>query len=677
MTLPVSESDQPVQAGPAIPAIEDDAAPVAGAALPVVIVSDVAARGQLSGDPIHVSFVTDRIVAAGNALPIVLVGGATGLLVDSFGTQPQRGTRTITGSSWTLEDKALRGGRQLSSPAWGASRVVYTDADNQPFVWQAGRIVAALLTPADFADVWFFGLSSSATPGDPNADTGYHWILDAGQLKVRAKDQTITYEQGQSNIRTSTYLAYWLLLDNGAALFLQSVTDDSGGGMTDPIGLFGAPDARLVGVWERGTLATFYPVVSALGTGNPDYPGGHMVQQMRVVDVPDLVLPAFVDRFDRADTASVIGNGWNAIGCVAGITSGQAHISSGSGFQFVMHANTLANCRIVVDLSFPQYPTIPLVGVIVHGDSVSNFQNGIRIHTNGGNNLFVQAVQNRGFLDTLYSGPVTWQATNHVEIILYNNQYKVFVNGIDAMSGMWRVDSNSYYVNQTHIGLYSQADPNTARWDNMQVYPHAVIVPELVTTFSGPTVFEPGTTLLSGVAGLVTVSGTWTNNSGVLSQTIASGEAWRRQAVAAGGIEVEIDLLLPSGNPVSLAGIGVGSFSGATITSGLVARLYRDPPSQPTNHEIELLQFANGSGVIIRKTTLGVFYAASTTYNLKFQIGEDRHRADSMIVYVLINDRVWLSYPVPASVTWTDIVLYANSLDTDTRFANLVVRRLA
>lgn len=595
------------------------------------------------------------------------------------------GYRDVTGTQWSISDRAIRGGIQPSSPVWGNSRIVWLGDTNTPIRWQPGKVVAALITLSDFSDRFAFGLSLSRTPGNPASDYGYSWFIDAGNLQTIGPRGATVISNTQTNIRTNTYLAFFVMLKTGAAFFLQAVSDDTGGNMLGPVPINGVASgqARLVGYQEHGPLGYVYPYVSALGTGNPYiYPGGHMVQQVWIGDVAawraEDALASFADRFNRANTPSTIGNGWAAIGCTAGVIDGQAYISAGSGFQFVMHANALANARLEFDLNFPQYPTIPLVGVVTHGDSVANFQNGVRIHTNGGNSLFVQAVQNRGFQDTIFSTGVTWQPRNRVGVFQYGNQYLLEVNGTILNGGNWIVDSNSYYVNQTHIGLYSQADPNTARWDNVQVLPHSIAVPTIIQQTSGATTFTPSSTrLLNGFGGGSAVTGTWTNNAGTMTQDVASGEAFYRIPLAqTTQLQVKADFILPSGDPISLAGLGIGTFSGTTIQSGLIARIYRDPPGQPTNHEIELIQWTNGTGQIIRKTPLGVFFTAGQTYSLTMQIGKDRHRVNSEILYVLLNGKVWLSFPVLPGVVRGDVILYANSLDTDTKITNFEVRNL-
>jgi hypothetical protein len=524
MTLPISESDQPIQAGPAIPAIEDASTPVAGTAMPVVIVSDVATRGQASGEPLRVSFVTDRAVVAGSALPIVLVGNPP-VLREQFATDanPLISTNTLhvldTRGVLRSVESAIRDqepgtvGVMIAYP-YGQEGVYLTQADGSGWERTAGRIVALKVIPQD-RNAWLtFGVSPVATNGDKRSDS--HVLShEDGKIVVGNGAQRIEIDPGKSNIRP---LPYWLFVVTHPVyteLWLATIDDDTGGGMQDPVGIFGLPTARRVHVDFTHTASPVYPVYQLSGT--LAYPGGSALDSVLIQDVPDAPLlqdggdAIFFDRVNRANSTNpgadyTFTGDWDIVN--------NAIVVQSAG---VITAEAQADGYFVWEFDFPA--GIPFAGPVVR--AVDN-QNYLRIYTNNTNQYQLQVIENGGYAGVVagISGPVTWNQNgrNRVEAYLYGNKHLWIINGV-RVTGGWVTDTENWYLGGTRIGF---ADLNgaglQARVKIIAAYAHQVTLPTDLLRYAslkhgtrGASIFQD---LFTAANGTTLASRGWTVKSG-------------------------------------------------------------------------------------------------------------------------------------------------------------------
>lgn len=677
MTIPVSESDQPIQAGPAIPAIEDDSAPVAGAAVPVVIVSDVAARGQMTGDPIHVSFVADRIVAAGSAVPIVMVGNPPVLREEfSADANPLASTSTLhvvdTRAVLRSVESAIRDQEPgtvgvMTTYPYGQVGVYLTQADGSGWERTAGRIVALKVIPQD-RNAWLtFGVSPVATNGDKRTDS--HVLShEDGKLIVGNGAQRIEIDPGKSNIRP---LLYWLFVVVHPAyteLWLATIDDDTGGGMVDPVGIFGLPTARRLSVDFTHATSPIYPIYQ--GSGTLAYPLGSALDTVLIQDLPDEILQqdggdsVFFDRVNRANSTNPGGQytltgDWDIVS--------NAIVVQSAG---VITTEAQADGYFVWEFDFPN--GIPFAGPVVRG--IDN-QNYLRFWTNGVGQYQLQVIQGGSYLGNIVagiSGGITWNTNgrNRVECYLSGNKMLWLINGV-RVTGGWVEDTANWYLNGTRMGF---ADLNgaglQARVKILACYDHQVTLPtgllryatlkngtrgagifsvDFTTATNGTTFAALGLTMRSGTG--VVQSGT-----GVLSDpTVAIA------TINAGTptFETVTTIQLP---PQTIAYTFIGLVIWLDAQNYAYYRLAIDKVGQPDADEIERGWMLAGIDNVTGKVQMnGLEYVGGAVKELAVQKWADGE------VHIYLGGKIRLYDRLPAALrgaTHVGVIRYAQDADT-------------
>jgi hypothetical protein len=637
MTLPISESDQPIQAGPAIPAIEDDGTPVAGAAVPVVIVSDVATRGQASGEPLRVSFVTDRAVVAGSALPIVLVGNPP-VLREQFATDanPLISTDTLhvldTRDVLLTEEGAIRDQEPgtigvLTTYAYGDEGVYLTQADGSGWARQAGRVVAFLFWPQD-RNAWLtIGVSPVASNGDKRTNS---LVLshEDGKLVIGNGTQRIEIDSGKSNIRP---IQYWLFVVAHPAyteLWLATIDDDTGGGMTDPVGLLGLPDARRVYVDFTNVSTPLYPVYQLANT--LAYPLGSALDTVLIQDLPDATLQqdggesVFFDRVNRANNTNP-GAQYTVTGYWDIVSNAIVVQSAG-----IISTEAQADGYFIWEFDFPS--GIPYCAPVVR---MVDSQNYLRLYTNNANTYQLQVIQAGGFAGVVagISGPVTWvqNGRNRVGCYLQGNRMLWLINGVQVTNG-WVTDSANWFLTGTRMGFQDLNGAGLqARVKILACYDHAVTLPADLQRYA---------TLRRGTRGAQIYQDTFTDANGT---TLAS----RGWTVHTGTATIQNNAALLTGADEAMATIDAGTATFEAVATiqlppdsilftfiGLVIRkdannyaYYRcaiDKVAQPNADEIERGRNLAGQNHITGKTQMdGLQYTAGATRVLSVRVWAD------------------------------------------------------
>lgn len=675
MTLPISESDQPIQAGPAMPAIEDESAPVAGAALPVVIVSDVATRGQTSGEPLRVSFVTNRAVVAGSALPIVMVGNPP-VLREQFTTDanPLVSTPTLH----VLDTRAVLRGVESAirdqepgtvglpvTYAYGQEGIYLTRADGSGWERTAGRIVALKVIPQD-RNAWLtFGVSPVATNGDKRTDS--HVLShEDGKVIVGNGAQRVEIDPGKSNIRPLPYWGFFLVSPTYTELWLATIDDDTGGGMQDPVGIFGLPTARRLYVDFTHATTPIYPLYQLSGTLR--YPLGSALDTVLIQDVSDALLlqdggdAVFFDRVNRANSGNpgapyTVTGDWDIVS--------NAIVVQSAG---VITAEAQADGYFVWEFDFPA--GIPFAGPVVRG--VDN-QNYLRFYTGGVNQYQLQVIQGGGYAGVVagISGGITWNTSgrNRVECYLSGNKMLWLINGV-RVTGGWVEDTANWYLNGTRIGF---ADLNgaglQARVKIIAAYDHQVTLPTDLLRYAslkhgtrGASIFSDTFTAANGTT---LASRGWTVHSG--TATVQSNAALLQDPTVAmatinAGVptfEAVATIQLP---PQTIVYTFIGIVIWLDAQNYAYYRLAIDKVGQPDTDEIERgLMLAGVDNVTGKVQMNGLEYVAGAVKELAVQKWSDGE------VYIYLGGKIRLYDRLPLALRGAPhvgVIRYAQDADT-------------
>jgi len=619
-------------------------------------------------------------------------------------SRPGNGLRRVTGALLKNLGGALRGGSQISSPAWGSSKLVYTDNAGAGFARISGRTFCALVTLEDYASDMVLSWATATNISDARSD-GHGWVLENGDLAVALPSLKLTFDANQTNIRSMQYLVGVTLNDLGAVVWLSTIGADDitspAAGMTDQIGVPAYPSARILWADYVSTTTPLYPSFSFYdsGNGSPTYPNGQCIQDARVVDVASWAaadaLALVSDRFTRGDSASLLGGNWLVDNGTFGISSNKAYTPGGSGFLVAYLASGLQSGDGIVqcDITVPTTTTTAF-GIIVRRQDASNF---IRIWNNATTNIAIQTWVAGAFGATVANTSFTWTAgqTYRLTVVMKGAKYRVLIDNVDVYGSGWQTDSNSRFITATGVGLYGNNGTNftTTRWDNFVAFPLTFTLPSEIAAGAAPVIYAAGSTLASDtftdtnsvrlnahtpVAGSAWVesAGTWTVQSNRASCSMASGVNVAYQPVQR-SVEAQVDIITPSSFATGRIRAGI-AVRYASITTFLIARLYKDP-AQIGADEIELLEGNGSTTPVVHKVNLGTYFAVSTTYTLKVQIAADPNGGNDLL-HVWLDGKPRISYKLSVTNTNTGVGLYVgnntNDLDDGCVFDNWTVKAL-
>lgn len=606
--------------------------------------------------------------------------------VDGTNAEPGPGARDVTDVEsviFTLADR-LRGGGQTVSAVWGESKIVWPAISRA-----AGRVFVARVVMEDGKQDLAIGFASADSIGDPTAD-GHAWYAAGGGLKATTPGTTVVIDSGTRAIRPMMYLVVIMLDTTGATLMLSTISNDTGTGMLDPLGIPQYPSARVVWIDRAGSAASLYPFVSYY-SDTYGYPNGHAIEDVRVLDVADWAsgnaLATVFDAFTRANSTTSLGGAWATDNGTWGISSNQAYLAGGSGFVRAYLANTTAagDGIVICNITVPTTATDSF-GLMLRRQDANNF---IRLWNNGqSNNIYLQTWVAGGFGAAINSTSQTWVGgqTYTIVVAMVGNRYSVWVDGVLKMD--WITDSNSRFITATSNGLFSINSPTGLRWDNFGVYPLTVTLPDEVQDGAVPLIYTAGSTLASDTftdsngtslsahtaesGGAWTLhSSTWEINSNKAGCTgVTSGETGHAtQDAGVVDVECSIDITVP--NPVD---------AGTVVRAGIVGRLedvnnhyqirlFVDP-SQPAEDEVELIETIGGSGGIVHKVSMADFFTSGATYTLKVQFKSD-------LIHVFLDGKPRISYYMQTGYpTGTNFGLYVADTDDGCTFDNWSVKAL-
>jgi hypothetical protein len=633
MTLPISESTNTIQAGPATPAIEDDGTAAAGAALPVVIVSDVETRGQASGEPLRVSFVTDRAVVAGSALPIVMVGN-TDLAYDLFtpNADPLVSTddRTVIGDRWDSLDRVVYGGSAVEETVYGNGVIAEAAVERVP-----GRIVQWIVRPEDAEAYLAVVLGTTPGSANPVAD-GYTWLNEFGRLVYGVPGKRVQLHDTHYGTQPKVYLITFLLFDEGAAILRSTIGPEIAAWRTHPIPVPAYPDTRIDYVTTSGNAASLIPYVSARQSPNAgEALRGHQVLGYRVQDVPGWAvvdaLATFADRFERANGA--VGNAWTDTRGTFGISSGDLVITAQPGAQMAQtyHATPASDGLWLFD-----FTTGSVVGHWAFTFRHTSATTFLRFSNNGNNNTFVvQSYVAGAFSSTLFSGPISPALTANtrytVLLITKNNTYLIALNDI-MLTGSLQTDASSHNVAGLGIGFGTfDSVANAARVHRVAFYPHSVTLPTAAQSSA----------MLTGA-----LSSSLLQSFGSVPLT-GSGNVVSVQEYSVHAVRVRASIRMP-------ATVGRFTFIGACVayvdaSNWFVVRLAadHDPVLGQADDEVEVVQRIAGVDTVVGKVQIPRQYVDNALFILDSQIEVKR---STSWVHVHLNGDYVESYPLPVEL---------------------------
>lgn len=629
MTLPVSESDQPVQAGPAIPAIEDESTPAAGAAVPVVIVSDVAARGQMTGDPIHVSFVTDRAVAAGSAVPIIMVGN-TDLAYDLFtpDTDPLASTddRTVIGTRWYSRDRMVYGGSAVGETAYGNSVIAQDDIERAN-----GRIIQWVVRTEDAEAYLAIVAGSTPSSTDPVTD-GYTWLWEFGRNVYGVPGQRVQIFDTHYAEQPKLYLITLLLFDRGAAFLRSTIGPEIAAWRVSPVPVPEYPETVVDYITYRGTQPTLTPYISARQSPNTgEALRGHQLMGYRVQDVPEWQaldpLASFADRFDGTGNLE---NGWTQqVGIWQRQNGAAICIGFGAGANYATHDSGMSdgNGLWLYRIKFPA--TGNMFAFCVLRQSGTEYIRLILEPTAWRLQAVAGGVFSHVITQTGYTPPRdVWI---DILVMAQGTRYNVVIGDVPVQAN-WFEDTHptaATYANHTGIGI-GTFEANTF-FDDVQAIPFVHTLPDAARNQSLPTGTQK-TTLLQSF-GAVPLTG--------------SGNVVSVQDYGVHAVRVRSSIRMA-------ATVGRFVFVGHCLAcldadNWFVVRLAadHDPVLGQADDEIEVMQRIGGVTVVVGKVQYPRMYLDNAVFVLDSQI--ERIRQTSWVHVWLDGDYVQ-SYPLPVEL---------------------------
>lgn len=634
----------------------------------------------------------------------------------SWTTVDAEGVTTRQGRQW-------RGLSQVSA-AWGDSVV-----RGQAFARKAGRAWVALLTVEDNSAAAAIGWATAAPTGDPRTDGhGIAWesLSGPGAPEVITPGKKVVLDSAGRVIRPTQYLVCIVQDAAGAYTLLSGLdaplSNPASFGSNDPIGIPAYPSARLFWAEFLATATPLYPYASFYnnGDGATGYVPGQVWDDPRVVDLPAPFatadgLATASDRCTRADSAvslgtSTGGQAWTVNVGTWGVSSNQ-----------IYHAGTTGSFKHAVmpalaDGIFRGRVKVPTTwagsgmgwGFLIRGLDVGNF---VRVWNNTGSLIAIQSWIAGGFDATIAQTAFTWVAgqTYDIVILTKGNKYRVFIDGVDVFSS-WQTDSNSRLLTATGFGPYClpDAQPYTARWDDLAAFPHTVTLPAAILNRGAVPRLAVGTTTLVsdlftdtngvrlGAHAPVTGSlptehaGTWTVSSN-RAVCAAGGAAHAVNLVSWETGVVDHEVSADIGMPATLSARGGGE-TGAVVagvavrvvdaSTYIAARLLRST-SQIGNDEIELHAVSGGGNVddssaIVHKINVKTAWNVGGTYRLRVQA-----KGQWVFVFAGIDtsdDEPLMAWMIPSTATAlmsaTRAGLYDNVDSDRCTFDTLLVRAL-
>jgi hypothetical protein len=613
---------------------------------------------------------------------------------------PGHGTRTVTDVEVKIEAArdSLRGLYQPASPVWGESKIL------SPAVTRViGRTLVGLVTLMDQLAGFAFGWDTALNTGDPRT-VGHGWTnihsnnTYRGILSAIEPGKQVIMQGNVAQIRSSQYLIAIALNDIGAYTLISTFETDIGDGLALPngdiIGIPKYPLARVLWSSLTGTTTPLYPYASGYDAPSGGYPPGHIVEDLRVEDVPTWItadfLASFADRCTRANSNTTIGPGWtNATGKVFGILSNKIYCVSGASWEMAWHNSGLVGDGIWQwDITFPAdwNGSNYYFGAVIRAVDSNNY---IRVHNNGGQSLYLQVWKNGAFDSTIGggSGGINWVAgqTYRITVLTLGNRYLWAVNGNFIPTAWDAVDNGNNFLTASGFGPFGMDINGTnCRWCNFIATPHTITLPAKLQKGAIPQIWTPGAILASdtftgtngtrlnahtpGVGGAwIEVNGTWTIQSNKATVS-GSGALIALQDVGVSDYECSVDITNPSP-------LGSYIFCGIVVrysneNNYVYVREADDVVGQPNDHEIEMRKYVAGAETLDSKTTMLVAFPAGGTRTLSI-------RVKGVLMEVFLDGKPRGCRILPEALgTGTKVGLYRDSTDGGAIFDNWVVKAI-
>lgn len=682
---PMQETSDAPGGGPVIPAyvVDDDRTVIGDAPQPVYLVSDTElADGtyHLEGRPLALPVVFDdtRGAKGGKPQAIYVVNGNQPIFTSVFTPDADPLVSSTTVHVLDTRDVLLsnEGAIRDQEPgtvgiptayAYGQVGVYLTQADGSGWERVPGRVFAFRFMPQDRNAGLTVGISDTPSNGDKRANS-LVLIHQDGKLIIGNGTQQVEVDPGKSNIRPLPYWAFFVLGDTHTEIWLATIDDDTGGGMTDPIGILGTPQARRVYVDFTQTTSPLYPVWQLSGT--LAYPLGSALEQVIIQDQTDAPLlqdggdAVFFDRVNRANSANNPGAAYTVHSGSFGIANNAIVVQSAG----VLSTEAAADGYFVWEFNFSGGVAFsaPVVRMV-------NSQNYLRFYTNGGNQYQLQIIENGGYVGVVagISGPVTWNTNgrNRVEAYLHGNRMLWIINGV-RVTGGWVTDSANWFLNGTRMGVQDLNGAGLkAAWKILTCYDHGVILPtdlQRYTTFRkgtrGAQVFQDtftaanGTTLAS--RGWTVHSGTATiqNNAALLQDPTV---AYATIDAGATTFEAVATIQLP---PATIVFTFIGFVIYLNAQNYAYYRLAIDKVGQPDADEIERGRMLAGVDHVTGKVQMdGTEYLAGLVKSVSVRKWPDGW------VHVYLGGKIRLADRLPVALRGAariGIIRYAQDTDT-------------
>jgi hypothetical protein len=534
----------------------------------------------------------------------------------------------------------LRGFCQLTSAVWGEAKVVGPSLSRVQ-----GRAFVTLVTLEDFTAGFACGWDTATNTGDPST-VGHGWYSKNGELSVITPGKKVTLSVGtdvvgnQSVIKSNQYLVVVVLNDQGAWVLLSTWGAQAPliHGSNDPIGIPAYPTARLLYADSNGTAATVYPYVSGLNSanGSTQYPHGHAVDDMYVIDLPSPWntadgIAASADRFMRADSNVSMGGSWTPVVGTWGIASNQGRLrTDGSGNNLAIKDDGLTDRMITADLSYAT--GVARAGVILRYQDANNY---VEWHNNGsttGNRIDKVVAGVRTVVSSSSQPALSLGTTYRYTFIVKGARYQVLRDATPIAD--WTNESGGNFLTATKYGVsqFSGFLPSVQVVDNLAAYPLTVTLPAVIGKGAVPRLPADGATLASDPftdtngtrlnAHAAASGGAWTEHSGTWTissnkATAANGTlAIATQNLGTTDVSLSVDITIPAGLTDS-DGVDAGIVFRLVDASNYLQMHILQASSQVDSHELEFIVMRAGVGPVDKKSNIGNTIVASGTYNLK------------------------------------------------------------
>jgi len=609
-------------------------------------------------------------------------------LVDSPAV-PGPGTRKITGTDIRIEDGALQGIQQASSPVWGNSKATYDG------LTRANGLTAWLLViPSDRNAELGIGWATTEAVTNPKTD-GHHWIMDEGFPRVGTPGKDLllsgTGVGTFGAMRAAEYLVGVTLRDTGAFYWTAAAGPhtDYPANSDDHIGVPTSPQARVWWVDDTATTTPMYPHI----TGLTPIAGGHWADDLRVAVIPEWAsatgMAAFYDPVDRANSTTSPGGGWTEALGDWGVVSNKIYVvtHNGSTYNYITHPTSLPDG----DGIFKAKVTWPTNT----SDEMAFWPRFIDINnffmmTNGGfpdRISFYTRVA--GTFNLLGNYPVTWVAGQEYEycVIAKGSNYQMYLDGNLLFD--WTDDATGGTFNgATTMGVATYPLASGGRWRNVMAQPNIITLPSSLLVGDLPHIFTAGSTIASDnftAANGTALSGR-TTDTGALTWGVL-GTGWQINSNRAGNTNIngsgddyfafvdtgttdvhwQASVVLPSGGDT----VRTGALLRYTDVNNFIYVRMWEGVEQATNNEIEVLEVSGGVAYSIHKMQFGdLFTLTGESYTLTCPIKGD-------LLHVFLNGDLAISYHIRYVLTGTKHGFYHASVDDGTSFDSIVLKALS